>query len=262
MTEAEAPAEKPARARWPLWVDLGVLIAVLPIMFAGIRVLVYSGGDPVILRTLIGTLDVPAVVMGTLLPLIPILVFSFFQFLILDSGRSQWALRGAAKWAAIIFGIIAIALYALLGPYPGSPIIIGSLALGLLTGQIIYLASTRKARADGSIKRAKDARPDFSLRRNVYVWVSPAVLIGVILLLPLGMWLPSERLDLDDGTSIETYVLRTSSGWMTTIDADKIIRQVPADSVEARTVCDQGNAETLALVWLTPRSGVDIPTCS
>jgi hypothetical protein len=60
VTEVSKEASGGTQKSRGLWADFGVLAAVLPIGLAALRIVVYSGGDPTLMRVLIQTLNRPA----------------------------------------------------------------------------------------------------------------------------------------------------------------------------------------------------------
>ncbi|TQJ30132.1 hypothetical protein [Microbacterium sp. SLBN-146] len=251
IRESDPAQAKVARSRW---LDVGVLVAVLPVAMAALRIVLYSGGDPVLMRVLIETLDVPTLLLGTLLPLLPLLFWLALQPLITDAPLTRQLLRRTApnrNWWLVL--IIALPLlYVLVGPWPDTIETIlwfgGALALGALTVWGVGVFRWRRAghpwRTALRVRVTIASQPLGSVTHLLLVSV---VLIVVIFAMPRGFWLPLESITAD-GADLTGYVLQSEDGWTTVMTEGRAIERFPAASVTSRTVCDQGEYESLITV--------------
>lgn len=252
-TVRETPA-RPVRAF--LWRNIALIAAAGPFVLAGIRVLLYSGGDPVVLRTLIETLNVPTVLLGTFVPLLPAFVLLGIQAVMYNGNIFGGVFRtriGIVSVSVVVF------FYALIAPFPSGVVTIGSIFGGLLLGeitrQIVLRHMRRPARhaRGAALKPERTARPapsGFTLFGNVSFisgtsWIVYGAVAIFILALPFAMWVPLERISLSSGSSVVTYVLDESDSWTTTIATDKSIRIIATEDIVKRSVCKQGDFTSL-----------------
>jgi len=231
-----------------LWRNIALVAAATPFVLAGIRVLLYSGGDPVVLRTLLETLNVPTVLLGTFVPLLPAFVLIFIQAVMFNGSWASGLLK--TRWGKFSLGIFAI-VYAFLTPFPSGVWSIAALFGGALLGEITWRIIRRHFRKHPVATPAETpaAAPLPSAGSWFFRGGSPYIVIGVVtsllLTLPFGMWVPLERLTLASGSKVITYVLDESDSWTTTIAADKSIRIIASKTIVRRSVCKQGQFTSL-----------------
>lgn len=226
-------------------------LAALPFVLAGLRVMVYSGGDSVVLKTLVATLDIPTVLLGTMLPIFPVLValgiqlFAFNHKFLAHLLAKRWVIFAA-------FGILMI--YSLFASFPGglwTPLtIFGGLTLGLVARRV--RVAWRKAHPKPEIMAAS-ARPLPASNPAVsfLVGTSPTVIaactvLSVLLVTPQGMWLPLEQISTGSSSkSLVAYVLKETPNWTTTISSDKSIRVLRSSEITGRLICNQGDFQSI-----------------
>jgi hypothetical protein len=246
------PAVDPQQARTPRnrWLDTALLIALLPVTVAAVRIVLYSGGDPTLMRVLIETLDVTTLLLGTLLPIFPVALWLAFQPLLTDLPLARKLLTQKhpyRNWWLILIVALPV-LYVLVGPWPTALTtlgwVVGAAAVGALSGWIIGVIRTHasgRTWRDSLRVRLTWGDPVGSVSRLLIV---PIVMIAVIFAVPRGFWLPLESVTAEDN-QVTGYVLQTEDGWTTVMTEDRAVHRYPADAVTARTICDQGEYTSL-----------------
>lgn len=258
------PSE-PVAAR-PRWVDIGVLIAATPIVLAAARILIFSGGDPALFRVLIQTLNVPTVLLGTIVSILPVVALLPLALFASEPGalwhftRARWFRYAFPAYSAVVVAAIT------LGPWPA----MGWTALTVTLLFVVFRLArraqhgTRAYRRGLTMRSAIRASPPMRVRAPSGAWKSSALSPIAIVILSLAslqsMWLPSELLHLADGTELTGFVLEEKSEWTTFLTEGRAILRVSTAQVEARTVCQQGEFSSLMTHW-AKISPVNAPRC-
>lgn len=89
------------------------MLAASPLLFASLRLFLYSGGDPVVLQTLVRTLNVQGVLVGSLLPLSSALFLSAvlaWAFYPDFRRRLDGAVKGRPLLQALLIATVAVEL--------------------------------------------------------------------------------------------------------------------------------------------------------
>lgn len=257
--------DEPPRPR-PRWVDVGVILAVTPILLAAIRVLLFSGGDPALFRVLVQTLNVPTVLLGTAIAILPVAaLYPLVWFATEPSALLHFA---RAPWFGFAFlAYVGVVLaYVTLGPWPAA----GWMALLAATAFIAFwllrrfrhgLRVYRRGLTLGSAFRAPTP---MTVRPPTEAWKSSAwVLVGTLALGLVGlqsMWLPMEKIALTTGDEMTGFVLEEKTEWTTVLTDQRAVYRIATDTVDARTVCDQGEFASLVMNWARS-APEDPPTC-
>lgn len=255
VTETTATAPTLKDSGRPRWLDFGLLIAVVPIVLAAARIVLYSGGDPVLMRVLIETLNVTTLLLGTILPMLPLLFWLALQPLIADASLTRQLLTKRApsrNWWLLLL-IAFPALYVLVGPWPdslrGLAYLAGALALGACT--VWVFGVLRERRRGARWRHALRVRLTWGrgpvTGDAAHVLIVPVVLLLVIFAVPRGFWLPLESVTVDS-QEVRGYVLQVEDGWATVLTEDRGVERYPAASMTARDICDQGEYESLITV--------------
>lgn len=246
--------EEPSRSR-PRWIDVGVLLAVIPVLLAAARVLLFSGGDPALFRVLVQTLNVPTVLLGTAISILPVVaLLPIFMFASEPSALRHFARASWFSYAFFAYAVVALAAIAL-GPWPW----MGWLTLIVFAASVGFWLMRRlrhgvKAYRRGlTLKSALRAPHPMIVRPPTEAWKSSAwvpVSVVVLTLVSLqSMWLPLERIDLASGTRLTGFVLEDQAEWTTFLTDERSVLRIATDQVEARTVCDQGEFSSLVMGW-------------
>lgn len=241
----------------PRWLDFGILIATVPMALAALRIVLYSGGDPALMRVLVETLDVTTLLLGTILPILPALFWLAIQPLVVDMSLARQLLEKGAprrKWW-IGLALTLILFYLLVGPWPETIQTFGHVLIGLAAAVVLVsaIALIRGRKSGLSWREAAKFRlhwrRDATLGKASHLLIAPVVVIGVILAMPEGFWLPRESITTAEQTTTG-YVLETKEGWATVMTEERTILRIPAPSITARLVCDQGEYTSLITVLL------------
>ena len=216
-----APAERAAvldllRSHIPL------LVTVIPLLLSGVRIFAVANGDRATLVTLISTLDVKAVLLGTFAWLLPTAfgvaaAVCWIRWLQARAVSAPHVDRhGVILWLAVSLTVVTLILFAF------APIndLIYLLLCGLAVG---YFRKPQRNR------------------------IGQAVILGcaflALVMAPVGfraanMWLPAETIAVRDQPAVVGYVLAADPQYATVLQAaDSTVRILRLDQMEARTIC-------------------------
>jgi hypothetical protein len=200
-----------------------LVLTLIPILLSGLRIFAVANGDRATLVTLLSTLDVTAVLLGTFAWLLPpafgvAAAICWIRWLQLRSGSPPPSAgqRTAILWLAVCTTILALILFAF-GPVND----LFNLLLCLLA--VYYFRKPERNR------------------------VGQAVIIGAafltLVLAPVlfraaNMWLPAEKIVLKNQPVMVGYVLATDPRYATVLKAaDSTVQILELDDVESRTIC-------------------------
>ncbi len=244
--------DRPARG---LKLDVAILLAVSPLVLSGIRVWLYAGGDTAIFLTLVRTLDVATVLVGTTAVLMQGLVLLSVVLILTD-----WRIR--ARFIAALrrpWFLPALAVTFLLLLYTASIMF----ALGLMAIAVLALAfvavkkwvpASRKVLEFVVAPKGDRIRPDS---------VATVASIGItLLIMPTNMWLPLERIELTGGEVEFAYVLEVTGEWTTALTEERAVRIYGTDEVTARETCRPITNLTLAKTLFQIPPDPSAPTCT
>ena len=215
----------------------------------------YSGGDIAVFLVLVRTLNIPAVLIATVVLLVPWLLFVATMVLLTDWKARDWAKGWLADHRWIAPGVPVVALIIL---YTGSwPIALGALVIGLLVG--IYLFVRRFWNwGHQHISRLLVAPRGDQNGPNSLITVVTIVI--VFLITPANMWLPLERIEMASGEQEVGYVLEATSDWTTLITVARRVDVLPTPEVKGRTICRTSSLPSIATL-LFPVDLGDSPSC-
>lgn len=224
---------------------------------AALRIVLYSGGDPVLMKVLVETLDVTTLLLGTLLPLLPVLFWLALQPLIADASLARQLLeKGVPRrrwWLGLV--LLLAAFYLLVGPWPSTIQGFGYLALAMLAGALTVslVAVIRARRAGVSWRDAVRIRLTWGRSPVVgdvsHLLLVPVLMVVLVFAMPQGFWLPRESITAD-GEAVTGYTLQSKDGWTTIMTEERAVVRYPSASVTVREVCDQGEYKSLMTVLL------------
>lgn len=224
------PAEQPRS-----WLRSNALAvaALVPIAVAAARIAVFSGGEPALLATLVQSIDVPAIVLSSIVPAAGFMV-GFFTFVtIANSELSPHVLRAVRSASGPANAVFAFTL--ILVVYLSSLSQLVAIAAMVALGIVYRLTSDRIDKKRGS-----------SVSADV-----PAVVASFMftVLFTAAPWMPTEAVQLEDNTIQVAYVVSAGNGWTTLVDAEtKLVSRIDDDDVLARTVCSKPRPRSLAQV--------------
>ena len=94
------------------WLDVGIILAVAPIVVASLRVVIFTGGDPVLTQVLIENLDVRTLLLGSFFSILPAMAMVASSFLMVEKSLAGRLLggdkKGRRRWGTLIGGIILL----------------------------------------------------------------------------------------------------------------------------------------------------------
>jgi len=225
--------------------NVGLLLGVLPLLLAALRVLLWARGDQALLTTLVQTLNVQAVLLGSLAPVVALGIASAAFALIADPATwgplKRWAVR-LDSWVVIV----------------AIPLILAMLAItktSVLVGVALLLGAGLTARAVGRRWGRTRGKAPGKWTENGWA-LAVLYLLGWLATAP--MWLPAEVVTLRDDTSTTAYVLSNGDGWATLLTSDRSVLRIPSDQVASRVVCNEDGGRSLLEVFTSTNA---IPEC-
>lgn len=223
MTQVEE-APKPL---WWSWARENVIwiLTTVPIALAGLRVLIVSRGEPETLRALLSNVNVFSLVLGTLLPTVPILVFwGWIAYIEWDKSRPK-VNKITLPWpfTAWIYGPLA-GIIMLMSPMT---LIIHLVGLTIIVGAFLY--RRRKGYPPGNAPLALGALA--------------LVLFGNTFVSSPQPWLPHEIITVKDSASEVGYVLSSDPRWTTYLAKNGPVKHVASADVISRQVCTFNNSK-------------------
>jgi hypothetical protein len=233
----QEPATAPPQAP-ESWLGKNVVfvLTALPFLIAAARVVLFAGGDQALLTTLLQTINVPAIILGSVVPA-GLLILMFAAYLAIADPKVWPAMVALARRSP------AVAVYVL----PPLLIVIVAMssydaalaiAAGLGLAGLARLLWTRWSRKRGKTWRG---------------WVEDSTAFTVFLVVGLltagPMWLPSESVTTSDGAARMGYVLSADGEWTTVLTNDRVVLRLASSDVVAREVCNESHPATL-MQWM------------
>lgn len=253
MSTADPSTNVPRKRQRVRSLDVALWIAAVPVMIAGVRLLMFSKGDPVLLRVLFENFQILPLLTASALLVLPWATLSTAILMLLNRS-ARVVLAGWIRDlpAATTLGILAIVVVVMTSPFPMAYWIAGAW-FAVLAVSIISRIPNQWAGRVTRIVNVADSNTPGSMFYSVLV----VPLILTILPAWSSFWLPLE----DVVTSSEThsaYVLGDADGWTTLLMADRAVLRIPSSEITERIVCDQGEAVTVQLLGEDP----DAPKCT
>lgn len=250
----------------PRWADIGVIVAVTPILLAAARVLLFSGGDPTLFRVLVQTLNVPTVLLGTSIAVLPVVALLPLFMVATEPSALRYFAR--APWFSFtFFAYFVLAFVAIVfGPWPSmgwSALLVVIVFLGFWSIRRLRHA-VRAYRRGLTARSAARASLPVIVRAPTEAWKdsawAPLVIVALTLVSLQSMWLPLERVVLVDGEAMTGFVMEERPEWTTFLTDQRAVHRIPTDQMEERTVCSQGEFSSLFMSWANS-APEDAPTC-
>ncbi|WP_255788467.1 hypothetical protein [Mycobacteroides abscessus] len=187
----------------------------MPLAVAALQLLIISRGDPATLRVLIQAADPLKVVLGSTLPLLPMVLYYLAPYYL------ERRIRGESvptwwSWAAIV--ITALAAFAL----PSA--LFGALAFIYASMVFVFIEWIIRRRGGKSVR--------------VYYPILWMVAVIVLLAGLVGPWLPPEVVKIKGEGPIIAYVVSSNDGWTTLLRYGGGIKLTRSADVLSRTVCN------------------------
>jgi hypothetical protein len=225
MAESEAAAGRlpPTGLMGFVRSHFAFVLTLIPILLTAMRVFAVANGDRATLVTLLSTINVTAVLLGTFAWLLPsafaaasaVCWISWLQLRSLaePAGTDQ---RRAFLWAALLTAIIALILFAF------SPV---NDLINLLFCLVAIFYFRKPARRGAA--KAVIVGVAFSA-----IFLAPLVFRGA------NMWLPAERIAVKDQPVIVGYVLQLDPFYATVLQAaDSSVQIIALSQIESRSIC-------------------------
>ncbi|MDO8120647.1 hypothetical protein Q6346_04880 [Isoptericola sp. b490] len=231
----DAEGSVPAQTTWH-WTrsNLAFVAGVLPIAIAAVRLLAYSAGDGALLLALVQTLNVTALVFGSILPSLGVIVVYAAWALILSPASVPSV---SPKARGPVINALAVATLVLLWSTTFMTIGVGAVMIG-------FALATRWLDRRLAKRRLKDWRG----------FGDPIALFSIMVLLLMSadpMWLPTESVEFRDGTKVTAVVLDASQDWATLVRVDdRQVLRLPARDLVARSVCNTTDYRSVGQVFL------------
>ena len=218
------------------------LAASVPVVFAAARLIAFSGGDTALLSTLVQTLDVPAVLIGSVAPALA-WAMGFVLFIVIANRHitpvaRRWLSQAnpLARFALFLWFMLA----AFATPWPA----VSTLLLLPVAGWLYRWVTGRWD------------------RRRGYVPADVVAVVASMLLTLLATpvaWMPAEVVTYADDRTETVYVVQDSNGWVTTISVETHgVDRTPSSELVSRRVCNSAASRSL----LALLSGLDPqPSC-
>ena len=236
--------------------DVALLIALVPVAGAAVRIWMYSGGDVAVFLVLLRTLNIPAVLIGTCLLIVPGLLLLALVILLSDWKARDWTKNWLTshRWIAPAFPIIFFLLL-----YTVSwTILIPLGVLGVLTAA--YFLTRRfwpwgkKHITDIAIAEREDRNSPASIITVIGVLV-------IFLITPTNMWLPLEKVGITKADDQVAYVLESTAEWTTLLSPDRKVEVIATSDIESRSVCRTSGGGSLTTL-LYPSDLSNVPDCT
>ncbi|SCE65573.1 hypothetical protein GA0074696_0045 [Micromonospora purpureochromogenes] len=226
--------------------QLALALTLIPAVVAAVRVYVVSNGDEVVLKSVAASLNVQALMLGTYLPVLPmILIVAGFTAL----SRSGTQLRerfGDSQALTMIYGTMLVGLLLLDLIYAIAIAVLFLLELNALRRRWIRANRERGAGQEGQEDREawrKRIRND--LKGLLFQIEGPGgrraalLAIGLLLVMWEGMWLPANVIGLKGKAWPETAFIIGQTDELTTLlyEDSAAVRTVPTADVVTRIPC-------------------------
>ncbi|MCS5730655.1 hypothetical protein N1031_12865 [Herbiconiux moechotypicola] len=186
----------------------------------------------------------PTILFGTFLPIIPVFVLLAFQIALFDNHLPNLIPRIRRSPLLVALVVVSVLFYLFLVPFPAGWVTPGALLGGLIAGEITRRIVLRRRR-----RRNAGAKTTATVVVPKTAWIGGLFGLVTVLVVPAGMWLPLEQVQIEDEPAQTVYVLDTSDGWTTMISDQREISVVKGDQVNARVVCNQGRFDSLLTMF-------------
>ncbi|WP_457135493.1 hypothetical protein [Mycobacteroides abscessus] len=220
-------------------------LTLLAIGFVALRILIVSRGDSDTLRALVQNLNVTAIVLATILPLVTTTVVLAFVLAVLSGFNKSRDQNGVGSIVATLVFLgpltAAICWFAMPMKYL---VFAGILSVVMV---LVYLGSWRSDKF----------KQIFQAFGALYILV--LLVAGLfIVVAQVGVWLPRERLTVGPSKTGTVYVLSSDEQWTKYLDGDTHkVRIVATNDVKQResiTNTDDWPNLTLSQIWERSRA--------
>jgi hypothetical protein len=199
-----------------------LVVTLIPILLSGLRIFAVANGDRAALVTLLSTLDVTAVLLGTFAWLLPTAfgvaaAICWVRWLQLRSVTSpRVGQRGIMLWLAVGTSVVALILFAF-------ALLNDLFNLVLCELAIVFFRKPERNRIGQAV---------------IVGAAFLAVVLAPVVFRVANMWLPAEKIAVRNQPVMVGYVLAADSRYATVLQAaDSVVRILQLDQVESRTIC-------------------------
>lgn len=235
-------------------------LGVIPILFACLQLMIVAHGDTETLRSLVQTLNVTALALGTLLPLAcaVITLISILAFLRIFTNGPKPRTR-----QRVVNALIGITLVLLIDFY-AMPIlhfvIIGAIFLAIVVLAILLAIAFAVFRlpVESRQKLVQGSAIGFAV---ILLFAPLFIMIGF-----LGVWMPQERISMSSTKIEPAYVLSSDGEWTKYMDGEHKVHIVRTKEITRRVVVDvprstwQKTPNELLHQWLSSNRTPTKPT--
>jgi hypothetical protein len=199
--------------------NAAVFITLVPIVIVVLRIARVSNFETTTARGVLESLSLVQIVAGTLLPLVPTVLFVSALALCVYAFRERTPLARACRLVAPLVALICVALF----PW-------GIVAL-LVAAALVIVA------IEWGLARHRSRRFFGSFNLNRFVGAGVLLIVGQLFVYGT-MWLPAERIHRRGDAPTVGYVLDPGIVWTTVlVESNRTIRRFRTDSVQRRVVC-------------------------
>ena len=208
----------------PLWV-----VGLLPLVFVCFRLVYVSRGDTEVMRALLASIDILRIVLATVLPAMPVLLF---WGVVLLADRWRITRKDERPTMPTLLPAFVVTLFVV--SLTGMTVMTAMVSIASLMAVAVQI--WRAQRKDGP--------------RSYRIKATEAIGFTVLTCLTasVGPWLPTEAIKLTDGSQHVGYTLSADARWIQFLDGDNVLHVEASNSVESRTPCTKAGS------WYTDTS--------
>lgn len=227
------------------WRESALVIALVPMIASAIRIWMLSGGDKTLFFVLLRGLNIPALLIGTVVSMLPtVLIIGFWVMITDKQARSELNLWANRLPASNHIFIPLLALIVLFTTTLSTALTLAGMAAFFTAVHFIrrgYFKRKARKNSVGTDVRKPSRSPDFL--------PSFVVVIFMFLLLPSNIWLPAEQLTTSSNGEINGYVLESDITWTTVLTTDRHLVTLATPQILTRSVCADSEPRTLANLY-------------
>ncbi|WAJ43542.1 hypothetical protein OK015_20380 [Mycobacterium sp. Aquia_216] len=225
---------KPVERIFPNWREFARdhiiwILGLLPLVLAGIKLFAVSEGDPEVFRFLLRDLNVVQLVIATVVPFAPLVIFWTYVVWLDWIRRTPAAVRNQVMpewldqpiWNAAMLIVLIMPTFQI-----------------LISIAILMFLFFRRRRARKKAELRWGANHGQTLA-PIY-WSARGFLFGLVLqglIGSSGSWFPAEAVKVRGSDVQAAYVISYDRDWTTVLDSHKKIKLYKTESVESRSAC-------------------------
>lgn len=209
-----------------LWV-----IGITPLVIAALNILAISGGDPQVAAYVLEDLNLISLIMGIILPLIPVAIVWVFIAYLEERATlpKSERLELASRPMYMVWPIVGVAVATM------------QLTWIIATALMLIFAFADRAYTRRKYKRSGllDGGAAFIIRKMDFSFVIVLIAVFVIQTVTSGnsTWIPREVIDIKYHEAITGQVLSSNGEWTKFINRDKQVQINPTADIVSRHPC-------------------------